>query len=212
MRPMIDPRRPLVTRRALIAGTGALLASPLAFAAAGVPTPRQTEGPFYPVDWAGDVDNDLVVVRGEAARAQGRVAHVMGRVLDAGGAPVKDAVVEIWQCDANGRYRHPGDAFGARDAAFQGHGRTPVAADGAYRFRTIRPVAYSGRAPHIHFRVRRAGREALTTQLYVAGDPLNERDVLYRREANRAAITAPFLAADRIEEGALAATFDIRLA
>jgi protocatechuate 3,4-dioxygenase, beta subunit len=202
-----------LTRRSFMTAACSALAAPPAWAAA-VATPRQTEGPFYPVDWSGDVDNDLVLVRGEAAKALGRVAHVMGRVLDAQGRPVTDALVEIWQCDANGRYHHPGDVavFGkARDAGFQGQGRMPVAADGAYRFRTIRPVAYGGRAPHIHFRVRRATREALTTQLYVAGDPLNERDGLYAREPNRAALAAPFLPANGIEDGALAATFDIRL-
>lgn len=199
----------LITRRALVAGTVSLAAMTPALAAGA--TPRQTDGPFYPLDWLGDADNDLVVVRGEAARAQGQVAHVMGRVLDAAGAPVGDAVVEIWQCDANGRYLHPGDAGAVRDAGFQGRGRMLAGADGAYRFRTIRPVAYSGRAPHIHFRVRRAGREVLTTQLYVAGDPLNERDGLYRREPNRAALTAAFAPANGIEQGALAATFDIRL-
>lgn len=205
-------RHPLVvTRRGLMAGAGAALAAP-AFAA--VATPRQTEGPFYPVDWSGDADNDLVVVRGEAARALGQVAHVMGRVLDAAGRPVGDAAVEIWQCDANGRYRHPGDTSflgAARDPGFQGRGRMNVAAAGLYRFRTIRPVAYGGRAPHIHFRVVRGGREVLTTQLYAAGDPSNERDGIYQREPNRAALTAAFVAANGVEPGALAATFDIRL-
>lgn len=208
---MIQPRL-ILTRRALVAGAGTLLALP-AFAAAQAPTPQQTEGPFYPVDWSGDVDNDLVVVRGEAARAQGQVAHVNGRVLDNAGRPVADALVEIWQCDANGRYHHPGDTLGKpRDGGFQGHGRMPTTQAGAYGFRTIRPVAYGGRAPHIHFRVRRSGREVLTTQLYVAGDPLNERDGLFRREANRDALSAPFLPANGLEDGALAATFDIRLA
>lgn len=202
-----------LSRRTLIAGACLALASPLARAAAA-PTPRQTEGPFYPVDWTGDADNDLVLVRGQAARALGQIAHVMGRVLDAQGRPVAGALVEIWQCDANGRYRHPDDASligKARDAGFQGHGRITVAADGSYRFRTIRPVAYGARAPHIHVRVSQANRERLTTQLYVAGDPLNERDGLYTREPNRAALTAQFLPANGVEDGALAATFDIRL-
>jgi protocatechuate 3,4-dioxygenase, beta subunit len=73
--------------------------------------------------------------------------------------------------------------------------------------RSIRPVAYSGRAPHIHFRVKRAGHEVLTTQLYVAGDPSNEHDGLYRREPNRTALTAAFAPANGIEHGALAATW-----
>lgn len=205
----------LMTRRVLVTGACAIVVAPTAFAAVLAPTPRQTEGPFYPVDWAGDVDNDLVVVRGEAAKALGQVAHVAGRVLGSDGKPVGDAVVEIWQCDANRRYLHPGDMsfFGSgRDKGFQGRGRTPTAADGAYRFRTIRPVAYGGRAPHIHFRVKRNGRDVLTTQLYVAGDPHNERDGLLTRERNRDAIVRPFTPANGIEDGALAAIFDIRLA
>jgi protocatechuate 3,4-dioxygenase beta subunit len=202
-----------LTRRAVIAGASTALTTPLAWGATAPTTPRQAEGPFYPRDWSGDVDNDLVRVRGAATQALGRVAHLMGRVLDAQGKPVADALVEIWQCDANGRYRHPDDAsmFGARDVGFQGYGRTIVAADGGYRFRTIRPVAYGSRAPHIHVRIKRAGREVLTTQLYVAGDPLNDRDGLYTREPNRATLTAPFVPANGIEDGALAATFDIHL-
>ena len=206
--------RATITRRTLISSACAVLAVPSAFAAASTPTPRQTEGPFYPLDWSGDIDNDLVVVRGEGAKALGQVAHVMGRVLGPDGGPVKDAIVEIWQCDANGRYLHPGDMsfFGtARDEGFQGRGRVLTAIDGTYRFRTIRPVAYSGRAPHIHVRVKRGGREILTTQLYVAGDPHNERDGLLMREPNRNTLVVPFSPANGIEAGALAATFDIRL-
>ena len=203
-----------ITRRALISSSCAMLAVPSVLAAASAPTPRQTEGPFYPLDWSGDVDNDLVVVRGEAARALGHVAHVMGRVLGPDGGPMKGAIVEIWQCDANGRYLHPGDMslFGsARDRGFQGRGRATTAVDGAYRFRTIRPVPYGGRAPHIHFRVNHEGRERLTTQLYVAGDPHNERDGIFTRERNRGMLVVPFSPANGIEAGALAATFDIRL-
>lgn len=203
----------IISRRSFIASSGVLLAGP---ALAAVATPSQTEGPFYPVDWSGDIDNDLVRVQGAAAQALGQVSHVTGRVLDARGNAVTNAVVEIWQCDSRGRYRHPGDApllgAAARDAGFQGRGRVAVGADGRYRFRTIRPVAYTGRAPHIHFRVTRAGREVLTTQMYVAGDPLNERDWLYNREPNRAALTVAFLPANGIEQGALAAAFDVRLA
>jgi len=208
-------QRPLsLTRRALVSAAGTLVFAPAALAQPLSPTPRQTEGPFYPVDWAGDVDNDLVVVRGEAARAQGQIAHVMGRVFGPDGAQVAGATVEIWQCDAGGRYLHPGDMsfFAAsRDKGFQGRGRTLTSSDGSYRFRTIRPVAYSGRAPHIHFRVKRENREVLTTQLYVAGDPDNARDGLLARVRNQDAIVRPFAPANGIEQGALAATFDIRL-
>ena len=110
---------------------------------------------------------------------------------------MRDAVVEIWQCDAQGHYHHPGDG-GRADPAFQGFGRVGVGSNGEYRFRTIRPSKYSGRTPHIHVKVRLARRDLLTTQLYVEGDPDNERDGLWRRlgAADRAALTVPFEKAD----------------
>ena len=103
--------------------------------------------------------------------------------------------MEIWQCDEAGHYHHPGDG-GRADPSFQGFGRVAVGADGQYRFRTIRPVPYGGRTPHIHFKVKLGPRELLTTQLYVAGDPHNERDGLWRRlgAEERAAVTVPFQA------------------
>src|SRR5262245_18756687 len=97
-------RTPWIGRRALIVGAsasaGLLLGSPLLSLAQErrVGTPRQTEGPFYPTDWSGDADNDLVMVQGEQAKAMGVVTHVRGRVLDLAGQPVMGAIVEIWQC------------------------------------------------------------------------------------------------------------------
>ena len=195
------------------------LLSPRAFAqpmqpARLSPTPRQTAGPFYPVDWSGDADADLVRVAGEAAWAQGVVTHLRGRVLDARGEPVAGAAVEIWQCDAHGRYRHPRDRANGRDAGFQGRGRAVAGADGAFAFRTIRPVAYPGRTPHIHAAVAAPGREVLVTQFYVAGEPLNARDGLFtslRDPAQRDAVLLRLEAADRIEPGALLAARDIVL-
>jgi len=181
-----------------------------------VPTPAQATGPFYPVQFPTDVDNDLVVLRGSDARAQGTVTHIMGRVLGADGRPIAGAQVEIWQCDANGRYLHPGDRGSRpRDAAFQGYGRAVAAADGSYRFRTIRPVSYPGRTPHIHFAVRAPGRTDLVTQMYVAGEPLNERDSLYaslRDPRQRDALTVRLEPANGVEDRALAGRFDIVLA
>ena len=181
-----------------------------------MPTPRQTEGPFYPVKFPPDVDGDLVVLRGSAAKAEGVVAHVMGRVLGLDGRPVAGATVEIWQCDARGRYLHPGDTGRQpRDSAFQGFGRAVSGADGAYRFRTVRPVPYPGRTPHIHFAVAASGRREFVTQMYVAGEPLNERDGLYRSirdPRQRAVVTVRLDQANGVEAGALAGTFDIVLA
>src|SRR4029078_10124080 len=123
-------------------------------AAAAVATPPQTEGPFYPTSFPADIDNDLVQVRGQAAQAMGTVLHLQGRVLDLNGRPVEGALVEIWQCDAQGFYDHPHQPVrDRRDKAFQGYGRMIVTADGAYGFRTLKPVAYPGRTPHIHFKV-----------------------------------------------------------
>src|SRR5690606_26639932 len=98
---------------------------------------------------------------------QGVVTHLRGRVLDARGAPMPGAVVEIWQCDALGRYRHPRDRQDGRDPGFQGRGRLSTGPDGSYAFRTIRPVPYPGRTPHIHLAVAVSGREPLVTQLYI---------------------------------------------
>jgi protocatechuate 3,4-dioxygenase beta subunit len=161
-------------------------------AAARQPTPRQTEGPFYPVNLPKDSDFDLLR-NGSQAYTRGQPAWVEGSVTDLQGKPLSGAQVEIWQCDEAGHYHHPGDG-GKADPAFQGFGRVTVGADGRYRFRTIRPVAYSGRTPHIHVKVKLASRELLTTQLYVAGDPHNERDFLWRNlgPEGRAALTVPF--------------------
>jgi protocatechuate 3,4-dioxygenase beta subunit len=207
-----------LTRRNLVLGAAAagLAKSLPALAAEAVLTPSQTEGPFYPVDWSGDIDNDLVLLKGAQAQALGTVTHVSGRILTPSGAALPGATVEIWQCDANGRYLHPGDASwfnrSKRDTGFQGRGRMVTGEDGAYRFRTIRPVAYPGRTPHIHFRVLQGEEELITTQMYVAGEPGNESDGLYnaiRDDRQREAVTVRLEPANGIEQGALAGIFDI---
>ncbi|MDO9400848.1 MAG: protocatechuate 3,4-dioxygenase [Polaromonas sp.] len=155
-------------------------------------TPSQTEGPFYPVRLPQDSDHDLLR-NGRLDYRGGQATWLDGRVTDAAGKPLAGAQVEIWQCDENGHYHHPGDGDRA-DAAFQGFGRVIVGADGTYRFRTIRPVPYTGRTPHIHVKVRLGARELLTTQLYVAGEAGNARDFLWQRlsPAAREAVTVPF--------------------
>ena len=181
-----------------------------------VATPAQTAGPFYPTAFPSDVDEDLVRLRGAGASAEGVVTHLTGRVLGLDGRPIPNARVEIWQCDARGRYLHPADTGPRpRDAAFQGYGRSRANTDGSYRFRTIRPVAYPGRTPHIHLAVQAPGGRMLVTQMYVAGEPLNERDGLYRSirdPRQRAAVTVRLEAANGIEAGALAGRFDVVIA
>ena len=151
-------------------------------ARAAVVTPSQTAGPFYPATLPLDQDNDLVSVAGSAGLAKGEVVSVAGRLLDTRARPIVGARVEIWQCDANGRYRHPRERGSAPiDPNFQGYGRTVTGADGGYRFRTIKPVPYPGRAPHIHFAISGAGLSPFTTQMYLAGAPQNDADVLFNR-------------------------------
>ena len=158
-------------------------------------TPAQTEGPFYPVQLPADSDADLLA-NGAQRYGKGQPAWVEGTLVDAQGQPLRGATIEIWQCDQDGHYHHPGDG-GNADPAFQGFGRVAVDGQGRWRFRTLRPVAYSGRAPHIHAKVKTGMRELLTTQLYAEGDPGNARDFLWRRLSvdDRAAITAPYVAA-----------------
>lgn len=192
---------PLPRRRVLhLAAGAALIAAPAVWCDAVAnkrtlqPTPSQTEGPFYPLDLPDDHDADLLR-HGNLVAMRGTPATVDGSVVDLDGRAVRGAVVEIWQCDVDGVYHHPGDPR-RHDPAFQGFGRTAVDANGRWRFRTLRPVPYGGRTPHIHVKVKLGPRELLTTQLYVEGDPGNERDVLWRRlpPEQRALVTVPFRA------------------
>ncbi len=211
-----------IKRRRLLGAAGALLG--VTWAADVVKaqalqrlilTPRQTRGPFYPVSLPLDSDNDLVTVNGRSGVAKGDIVEVYGRVIDHGGRPVRDARIEIWQCDANGRYHHPRDRGKAPlDPNFQGYGHFITGADGGYRFRTIKPVPYPGRAPHIHFAVSGAGFEPLVTQMYVAGAPENERDFLLNsisdRRQRRSLIVA-FRASNWPAQAATVGEFDIVL-
>jgi protocatechuate 3,4-dioxygenase, beta subunit len=190
-------RAPNLYRRSLSAALVAMPALWFGPHAQSVPTrratPSQTEGPFYPVELPADSDFDLLR-NGTLAYSRGQPSWVEGTVTDLQGKPVAGAQVEIWQCDEAGHYHHPGDG-GRADKAFQGFGKVVVGADGQYRFRTIRPAAYAGRAPHIHVKVRLGKRELLTTQLYAQGESGNARDFIWRNlrdDAERAAVTATF--------------------
>ena len=172
------PNRPDHKRRRLVAALG-LLSLP---AAAGLlpPTPRQSAGPFYPTELPLDDDNDLTRVGDRKQQATGEITDLSGRILDTNGRPIAGARVEIWQCDANGRYRHPRDPNrSALDPNFQGHGHFLTQEDGGYRFRTIRPVPYPGRTPHIHTAVFLPGERPFVTQIYIAGEPRNQEDFLF---------------------------------
>ena len=187
------------TRRGILAtGLGAMgtvaLTGPLA--AAGL-TPGATEGPFYPTPAMrrADVDNDLVRIMGAVREAGGEVITLSGRVTDTDGSPRANHRVEIWQCDLNGKYLHSGDRQAIDfDAAFQGFGHDINGADGSYSFRTIKPVTYPGRTPHIHVKVFDGETEILTSQFYIDGHPANGRDRIFNRlsEAQAKAVSMVF--------------------
>jgi protocatechuate 3,4-dioxygenase beta subunit len=172
---------PLISRRTLLCAAPALFIPRIVLADA-MPTPSATEGPFYPTEIPADDDNDLVRIEDAVREAGGDILHLEGRVLDPAARPLAGVRIEIWQCDANGVYLHPGSQGGtARDAAFQGFGHSTSDAAGAFSFRTIVPVPYPGRTPHIHLKALMDGSEVLTTQLYRAGFAQNESDGLFRR-------------------------------
>ncbi len=207
------PMPRLWTRRKLIGSMTLAFAAPGAFAEQLALTPRQTEGPFYPDHLPLDTDNDLLIINDGITPAVGEVTHLSGRLLDAKGDPIRNAVVEIWQVDGKGVYLHNGSNDGAkRDAHFQGFGRFLTGSTGEYYFRTIKPVAYPGRTPHIHFAVKMKGRDKWTTQCYVKGEPRNEKDGVIRGikdEKARESVMVDFAAIKDSKAGELAAKFDI---
>jgi protocatechuate 3,4-dioxygenase, beta subunit len=161
-------RRKVIHGSLALAGTCWLTGSPPSAAATLPPTPQQTAGPFYPLSLPQDSDNDLVHVSGHAESANGIVTHITGRILDPRGRPISGARVEIWQCDANGRYHYvkDGGSDRPRDENFQGYGAATTDATGGYQFLTVKPVPYSGRTPHIHFVISGRGFERFITQMW----------------------------------------------
>lgn len=190
-----------------------MFAVPGAFAEELVKTPRQTEGPFYPDKLPLDTDNDLIVINDSTTPAVGDITWLSGRILDTRGEPIRNATVEIWQVDKNGVYLHGGSANHAkRDSNFQGFGRFVTGSTGEYVFRTIKPIPYPGRTPHIHFAVKTKGRDKFTTQCYVEGEPQNARDGVLKgiKDAKaRKSVIIPFTPMKTSRSGELAARFDI---
>lgn len=171
------------TRRTVLSLAVLLPAVLWAMPASARRTPSAAEGPYYPLPSmrVDDSDNDLVRIQGRTGEAKGDVIRLKGRVFDRQGQPVSGARVEIWQTDANGRYQHARDPrSGGFDRSFQGFGAVQTDGDGSYSFRTIKPVSYPGRTPHIHVKVHHSSG-TFTTQFYIAGHPQNRRDGLYRR-------------------------------
>lgn len=180
-----------------------------------VRTASMTEGPFYPDRLPLDTDNDLIIVKPNTNPAIGKITNLSGRILDLRGEPIKGATVEIWQVDNNGAYIHSGSGNAQnRDKNFQGFGRFETDSTGAYRFRTIKPVAYPGRTPHIHVKVLKGDRELLCTQVMIKGEPMNDRDGVLsqiRDPKQRAATMAAFEPIKESRLGELQAKWDIVL-
>jgi protocatechuate 3,4-dioxygenase beta subunit len=213
--PISTPSRRVFLSSSLTFGA-AMFATRGAFADELVRTPAQTEGPFYPNKLPLDTDNDLIIVNDGITPAVGEVTHLSGRILDAKGDPIRNALVEIWQVDGNAVYLHTGSGNSdKRDGNFQGFGRFLTGSTGEYYFRTIKPILYPGRqAPHIHYKIRRGGKDLLTTQCYIKGHPGNERDGVYRgiRDTKaRESVTIDFSPLEDSRIGELAARFDIVL-
>lgn len=173
------------------------------------------EGPFYPPQLPLDTDNDLIIVNNSITPAVGQITHLSGRLMDAAGAPIRNATIEIWEVDSMGVYLADRPHQAKYDANFQGFGRFLTGSTGEYYFRAIKPVSYPGRrAPHIHFKIRRKGQEPWNTQLYVNGEPGNEQDGIYRRIGDAQAketVTVDFVPLPDSKIGEVTARFDIVL-
>jgi protocatechuate 3,4-dioxygenase, alpha subunit len=158
-----------------------------------VPTAEMTLGPFFPREFAVGANDLAVGANDPATGAQGEVIEITGRVVQADGRPLDNLIVEIWQADAQGRFDNP---------AFHGWGRAATDAAGIYVFRTIKPGACEGRAPHINFLLLYSGlMRQLQTVMYFddASDP-----VLDAVKAGRKRLIAT-------REGERRYRFDIRL-
>ncbi len=164
-------------------------------------TPKQIEGPFYPVVAQKDKDFDLTKIEGQEGTADGKVVIISGHVLNTDGTSVEDATVDLWQANAAGRYRHPSDKNEAPlDPNFQGWAIVPSGKNGEFKFKTVVPGSYPAskdwfRPPHIHFKVSKLGYVELITQMYFPGENLNDTDKLLQRvpEAQRASLIAKII-------------------
>ncbi len=206
----------LPSRRLFLGTLGAsLFTTPGLFAEELTKTPAQTEGPFYPNKLPLDTDNDLLILNSSITPAVGTITHLTGKITDIKGAPIRNAVIEIWQVDNNGAYLHTGSSNKNKsDKNFQGFGRFLTGSTGEYYFRTIKPVPYPGRCPHIHVKVKQGNKDLLTTQCYVKGEPSNEKDGVLRGIKDAKARDSVIVAFSPIKEskiGEVAARFDIVL-
>lgn len=201
-----------ISRRSMLTATAGLAATAISVTAIGSAkaiTPANPEGPFYPIHKQVDKDTDLTLIEGHTERAKGQVIRVTGQVLDDQGMPVEGALVDIWQANSYGRYDHEDDTASTPiDPDFQGWGMVKTDADGRYAFTTIKPSSYSvddewARPPHIHYKVSRRGYREITTQMYFAGESLNEKDNLLNEvaESERHLLVVDFIEVGGVLQG-----------
>jgi protocatechuate 3,4-dioxygenase beta subunit len=184
-------------------------------------TLSEVTGPLFGHDAVRPEEADLTAQH--AGEPIGERMIVTGRVLDESGSPIPDALIEIWQANAAGRYRHATDAHDAPlDPNFTGCGRVVSDSAGRYRFKTIKPGAYpwrnhynAWRPAHIHLSIFGHGfLQRLVTQFYFPGDPLLEHDPMFMSvpiERARQALVAEFDWENTMPEHAIAYRFDIVL-
>ena len=215
---MTEPNR-LHTRRRFLRGMTCgvagvsmtrFLSVPGLFAQELMLTAAQEEGPVYPDHLPLDTDNDLLVLNDSIKPAVGEITHLTGRILSPSGTPVRNALVEIWEADAEGNYIHTRGHRDTIDKNFQGFGRLLTGSKGEYYFRTIKPVAYGPRAPHIHYAIKIGGKRMLTTSLYVKGARENAADGPLRQAGDaRDKLIVDFKPIKESKIGELAANFDV---
>lgn len=178
------------TRRRLLLALGSTSAAAWVRPALAQQTlPPMTDGPFYPPTlWRGqqtDWDADLTRVRQgvQTLVAKGEHLALDLRVVDSAGKAIDNVAFEIWQCDTAATYRHPSfeGKEGRADKGFQGFGAGQTSTTGQVRFRTIKPVAYPGRTPHIHIKLRHPAFRDVSSQLFVSGEPGNANDFIWRQ-------------------------------
>jgi protocatechuate 3,4-dioxygenase, beta subunit len=168
-------------RRKLIVTTGIILFTGPS-TAYSLRTPWQSAGPFYPDVKPYYIDNNLVNIGLNGIDADGKKLDIQGNISNSSGKPIEDMQIEIWQTDNNGVYINSNAPNQSkRDPNFQGFGKSVSNLKGDFEFKTILPVAYFGRPPHIHLLVKNKDQIKLVTQFYFENHPLNESDFLFRK-------------------------------
>jgi protocatechuate 3,4-dioxygenase, beta subunit len=154
-------------------------------------TPRESSGPFYPLSYPLDQDNDLTYLKDKSQRAKGEIIYIKGVLQGENCEPISNARIEIWQACATGRYNHLEDRNPAElDPNFQYWGKAITNEKGEYGFKTIKPGSYPAswfwtRPPHIHFTVRSPKHKELTTQMYFSNESLNSKDRLLQSHSKK---------------------------